>query len=211
MDSEQRAAVAGALTTEHYVLQSAAGSAISEAGNRATSFILAVSSSMVAIGFTVQNERVFWPFISAVLPLLFGLGLVTTIRLVETGLQGLMYQQAIARIRRYYRGLDNDHAVYFDKYSRHADPADTTEALAMLASKQGPEIVSIATTAALITSAIAGIGTALLVVRIAGADALPVAYPVGAAVFVVLMIAFFRYERSRYREVTGEPASGMSG
>ncbi|MGW7681730.1 hypothetical protein ACWGID_13375 [Kribbella sp. NPDC054772] len=52
------------------------------------------------------RRPVFWPFISAVLPLIFGLGVVTTIRLVETGLQGLMYQQAIARIRRYYRSLD---------------------------------------------------------------------------------------------------------
>lgn len=202
MDSEERATLAGALTTEHYVLQSAAGTAISEAGNRVTAFILAVSSSMVAIGFTVHDERVFWPFVSAVLPLLFGLGLVTTIRLVETGLQGLMYQQAIARIRRYYRGLDHDHAVYFGKYSRLSDPADTTEALAMLGTKKGPEVFSVATTAALITAAIAGIGTALLVVRIAGATALPVAYAVGGLVFVVLMTAFFRYERARYREVS---------
>lgn len=151
----------------------------------------------------MHDDRVFWPFVSAVLPLLFGLGLVTTIRLVETGVQGLMYQQAIARIRRYYRSLDTDHAVYFGQYSRHTDPADTTEALAMLGTKRRPELFSIATTAALITGAIAGIGTALLVVRIAGADALPVAYPAGTAVFVLLMAMFFRYERTRYRDVTG--------
>jgi hypothetical protein len=201
MDGDERATLIGALTTEHYVLQSAAGTAISEAGNRLTAFILAMSSSMVAVGFTVHDERVFWPFISAVLPLLFGLGLVTTIRLVETGLQGLMYQQAIARIRRYYRNLDNDHAAYFGKYSRHDDPPDTTEALAMLATKKRPEVFSIATTAALITAAIAGIGTTLLVVRIAGADALPIAYPVGAIVFIALMLSFFRYEQVRYRDV----------
>ena len=201
MDSEERATLLGALTTEHYVLQSAAGTAISEAGNRLTSFILAMSSSMVAIGFTVHEENVFWPFISAVLPLLFGLGLVTTIRLVETGLQGLMYQQSIARIRRYYRNLDTDHAAYFGKYSRHDDPPDTTEALAMLGTKKRPEVFSIATTAALITAAIAGIGTTLLVVRVVGSDALPIAYPVGATAFVVLMFSFFRYERFRYREV----------
>ncbi|TDW98583.1 hypothetical protein [Kribbella sp. VKM Ac-2566] len=201
MDSEERATLLGALTTEHYVLQSAAGTAISEAGNRLTSFILAMSSSMVAIGFTVHDENVFWPFISAVLPLLFGLGVVTTIRLVETGLQGLMYQQSIARIRRYYRNLDTDHAAYFGKYSRHDDPPDTTEALAMLGTKKRPEVFSIATTAALITAAIAGIGTTLLVVRVVGSDALPIAYPVGATAFVVLMFSFFRYERVRYREV----------
>ncbi|HEY3561201.1 MAG TPA: hypothetical protein VGL05_27240 [Kribbella sp.] len=208
MDHEERATLVGALTTEHYVLQSAAGTAIAEAGNRTTAFVLTVSSSMVAIGFTVHEERVFWPFISAVLPLLFGLGLVTTIRLVETGLQGLMYQQAIARIRRYYRNLDTDHARYFGKYSRLDDPADTTEALAMLGTKKGPEVFSIATTAALITAAIAGIGTALLVVRIAGSDAIGVAYPIGAGVFAVLMTVFFCYERARYREVSPGAGTG---
>lgn len=201
MDSEERATILGALTTEHYVLQSAAGTAISEAGTRATAFVLTVSSSMVAIGFTVHDERVFWPFISAVLPLLFGLGVVTTVRLVETGVQGLMYQRAIARIRRYYRNLDNEHAPYFGKFSRHHDPADTTEALAMLATKSRPEVFSIAFTTALITSAIAGIGTALLIVRLAGTDALPIAYPIGATVLVLLMGVFLRYERARYRDV----------
>ncbi|NIK58999.1 hypothetical protein [Kribbella shirazensis] len=201
MDSQEHATVLGARTTERYVLQSAAGSAISEAGSRPTAFVLTVSSSLVAIGFTVHDDRVFWPFVSAVLPLLFGLGAVTTIRLVETGVQGLMYQQAIARIRRYYRNLDTDHAVYFSKFSRHSDPPDTTEALAMLAAKQRPEVFSIACTTALITTAIAGIGTALLIVRIAGRDALPIAYPVGAAAFVLLMTAFFTYERARYGDV----------
>jgi hypothetical protein len=203
MDSEERATFVGALTTEHYVLQSAAGAAISEAGSRATAFILTVSSSMVAIGFTVNEERVFWPFISAVLPLLFGLGVVTTIRLVETGIQGLMYQRAIARIRRYYRTFDTDDQAFFGKYSVHHDPPDTTEALAMLATKRSPELFSIATTAALITSAIAGIGTALLIVRVAGSDALAVAYPTGVAIFAALLFGFFRYERARYREVLG--------
>jgi hypothetical protein len=201
MDSERRATLVDALTTEHYVLQSAAATAISESGARATAFILTVSSSMVALGFTVGNSMVFWPFVSAVLPLLFGLGLVTTVRLVENGVQGLMSQQAIARIRRYYRNLDEDHAVYFGKYSRHEDPADATEALAMLATRTRPEIFSIATTTALITSGIGGIGIALLVVRIAGTGIIPIAYIAGVVVIVLLMTAFFLFERSRYRDV----------
>ncbi|MET9272109.1 hypothetical protein [Kribbella sp. NPDC003557] len=151
----------------------------------------------------MHDERVFWPYISAVLPLIFDLGVVTTIRLIETGVQGLMYQQAIAQIRRYYRNLDADHAIYFGKYSAHNDPADTTEALAMLGTKQRPELFSIATTAALIACGIAGIGGALVVVRIAGTNALPIAYPTGVVVFAALTTVFFRYERARYREVSG--------
>jgi energy-converting hydrogenase Eha subunit A len=71
----------------------------------------------------------------------------------------------------------------------------------MLGTKKRPDVFSIATTAALITAAIAGIGTTLLVVRVVGSDALPIAYPIGATAFVVLMFSFFRYERFRYREV----------
>lgn len=199
MDNERPTAVVDALTTEHYVLQSAAGTAISESGARATAFILTVSSSMVAIGFTVGNEVAFWPFVSAVLPLLFGLGVVTTVRLVENGVQGLMYQRAIARIRGYYRRLDEGHAQYFGQFSRREDPPDVTEALAMLATRTRPEIFSIATTTALITSGIGGIGSALLVVHLSGD--LGVAYPIGAVVLLVLMTIFFLFERSRYRDV----------
>jgi hypothetical protein len=85
--------------------------------------------------------------------------------------------------------------MYFGKYSAHNDPADTTEARAMLATKRSPELFSTATTAALVTAAIAGTGTAPLVVRIAGADALPLAYPIGIAAFAALMVLFVRYER----------------
>ncbi|TWD82837.1 hypothetical protein FB561_3983 [Kribbella amoyensis] len=201
MDGERKGAVLDALTTEHYVLQSAAGTAISESGARATGFVLTVSSSMVAIGFTVGNETAFWPFVSAVLPLLFGLGVATTVRLVENGVQGLMFQQAIARIRAFYRTLDEDHARYFGKYSRHENPAEATEALAMLATRTRPEIVSIAATTALITAAIGGIAVALLVVRIAGTDRVAVAYAIGAVVVGILMTCFFAFERSRYRDV----------
>ncbi|MFC0624508.1 hypothetical protein [Kribbella deserti] len=199
-DTERRSAFVGALTTEHYVLQSAAGTAITEGGARATAFILTVSSSMVAIGFTVGNSWVFWPFVSAVLPLLFGLGLITTVRLVETGAQSLMYQRAIVRIRRFYRQLDQENAEYFGQYSRHPDPADATEALAMLAVRRKPELFSIATTTGLITAGIGAIGTALVVIRVAGTDALLLAYCTGGAALVALLTVFFWFERRQYRD-----------
>lgn len=121
------------------MLQSAAGTAVSESGARATAFILTVSSSMVALGFTVGNT--------------------------------------------------------------FEDPAEATEALAMLAARRQPEVFSIATTTALITAGIGGIGVALLVVRIAGADSLPIAYAGGVAVLVLLLAAFIVFERARYRDV----------
>lgn len=42
-----------ALTTEHFVLQTAAGATVSEAATRASLYLLSLSSSLVAMGFRV--------------------------------------------------------------------------------------------------------------------------------------------------------------
>jgi len=48
-----------ALTTEHFVLQSAVNGTIAEASARSTLYVMALSSSLVALGFTAEKEEVF--------------------------------------------------------------------------------------------------------------------------------------------------------
>jgi hypothetical protein len=52
---EHRAALISALTTEHFVLQTAASSTISEAGTRSNLYVMVLSSSLVAMGFLSQS------------------------------------------------------------------------------------------------------------------------------------------------------------
>jgi hypothetical protein len=80
-----------ALVTEHFVLQSAASNTVSEAGARASLYMIALSSSLVALGFASQSPRALVPFAAAVLPAVFLLGLFTVVRLVDTGVENLQF------------------------------------------------------------------------------------------------------------------------
>jgi hypothetical protein len=57
-----------ALITEHFVLSTAAGTAVSEEGSRATLYVMALSSALAAMGFTVRSSAAFVPFAATVLP-----------------------------------------------------------------------------------------------------------------------------------------------
>src|SRR4029434_9968309 len=106
-----------ALTTEHFVLQTAANATVSEAAARASLYVFSLSSVIVAMGFTSQSRDVFLPFAAAVLPALFLLGIFTVVRLVDTGIENQQFLAGIARIRSYYRTLTPEAALYFSAAS----------------------------------------------------------------------------------------------
>ena len=87
MDEQyERSALLSALTTEHFVLQTANNSTYSEASARSTLYVMALSSSLVAIGFVAGSTDLLIPFAAIVLPVVFLLGVFTVVRLVETAL-----------------------------------------------------------------------------------------------------------------------------
>jgi len=81
--------VLSALTTEHFVLQTANNSTYSEASARSTLYVMALSSSLVATGFVAGSSDLLVPFAAISLPAVFLLGLFTVIRLVETALESM--------------------------------------------------------------------------------------------------------------------------
>src|SRR5262245_47937497 len=103
-----------ALTTEHFVLQSTASTTVSESGTRASLYVMALSSSLVAIGFSVGSKQALVPLVATVLPVVFLLGIFTVVRLVETGVQNLLCLRQIAHIHGYYRSLLPEAPTYFD-------------------------------------------------------------------------------------------------
>jgi hypothetical protein len=199
-DDTRRVAFLTALTAEHSNLSMAINTAITEAGSRATALMLTVSSAMVALGFTVDSPEAFWPFASAVLPLLFAMGFLTSMRLVDTGVQILMFQQAIARIRQHYRSLETEKTAYFIPFARDPQSA-AVETLTMQAVRGHPEVFSFAAATALLTAAIGGIGVALLVARLTDLRLLIGGAGIGIVITVGLMAAFVAYQRARYRSV----------
>ena len=83
-EQSERTALLSALTTEHFVLQTANNSTYSEASARSTLYVMMLSSSLVAMGFVADSSDVLIPFAAIVLPAVFVLGIFTVVRLVET-------------------------------------------------------------------------------------------------------------------------------
>jgi hypothetical protein len=192
-----------AMTTEHFVLQSANGSTYAEASARSSLYVMALSSSLVALGFVSSSREVFLPFAATILPALFLLGLFTVVRLVETGLESMQYLRGIARIRAYYRTLGPEAAGQFSAESGRW-PEVTSHALRL-----GPTFAFFGTTASMVAvtnNVVAGTGVAVLVGATWPQASTWVCALLGVAVAALLTCVFYLYQRWRFGEV--EPAQG---
>ena len=112
----RRAEFMQALTTEHTALQSARSATISESAARSGLYLTTLSSAVVALALVGQVSKfgaAFLTFALAILPVVFFLGLVTYGRLLQTGVEDVIYARAIGRIHRVYEGIDPDQAAYF--------------------------------------------------------------------------------------------------
>jgi hypothetical protein len=103
------------LTTEHFTLQGARSSTVSESSARAALFVGAVSSALIALGFIAQASELgstFDVFALVALPTLWVLGIFTFARLVESSIEDLLYGRAINRIRHFYSELAGEQSRY---------------------------------------------------------------------------------------------------
>jgi hypothetical protein len=94
-------------TTEHF-LQTARAATISEANGRASIYLAAVSSNLIALAFIGQMSLLgtaFYAFSLLLLPVLAFVGVVTFQRLVQSSLEDIAYAQRIARLRSLYVAL----------------------------------------------------------------------------------------------------------
>ena len=197
-EATQQSTLMSALTTEHFVLQTAASSTISEASARSSLYVFSLSSSLVAMGFTAQLKEVFMPFVASVLPAVFLLGIFTTMRLVDTALEHMQYLAGIARIRSYYRSLGPEAAAYFA-----ADTGRWPEARSVPSLRLGTLLAFFGTTTsmiAFINNILAGVGVTLLANRLLDESQTWLALPIGIAAAVLLTVAFFAYQRWRFSD-----------
>jgi hypothetical protein len=196
-DNDRQAAFMSALTTEHFVLQTAASATVSEAASRASLYVFSLSSSLVAMGFASRSWEVFLPFAAAILPALFMLGIFTIVRLVDTGIENQQYLAGIARIRGYYRTLTPEAAAYFSAESGRWPEAHSAPPL-----RFGPLVAFFTTAAsmiAFINSIVAGAAISLLASNLLGLEHTVFALLLGVATALVLMAAFLAFQRWRYR------------
>ena len=197
MDNKQRQeAFMSALVTEHFVLQTGANATVSEAGTRASLYILALSSTLVAMGFAAQLRDVFVPFVATVLPAVFLLGLFTVVRLVDAAMEYNQFLTGIARIRGYYRTLTPEAADFFAPERGRWPETEATPSLRL--GEFIGFVTTVASMVAFVNSIVAGAGVTLLAGELLGPAQTRLALGFGVAAAVALMGAFLVYQRWRF-------------
>jgi len=189
-----------AMTTEHFVLQTANSSTYAEASARSSLYVMALSSSLVAIGILSSSSQFALLFTAVILPSVFVLGLFTVARLVETSLESMHYLTGIARIRAYYRTLGPEAARHF------AIESGRWLEIASLAMRHGSAITFIKTTASMIAvtnNVVAGAGMALLTHVFWPTASTTICAIGGAVTAMVLTLAFYAYQRWRFNDYDG--------
>ncbi len=172
MDDEQvrrHAEFMQALTTDHTALQSARSASISESSSRSAVYLTALSSAVVVLALVVQVSRLgpaFFVFAFAILPVVFFLGVVTFGRLLQTGVEDVIYARAISRIRSFYSEIDPSRAEYFA-----ATSVDQVGLQAMgLWKMRWQQFLAAAATVAVVNSVVGGAFVALAMRGLLGAS-----------------------------------------
>ncbi len=163
-DSSDRQALLSALTTEHFTLQSAKASTISDSSSRSSLYLGSVSSALIALAFIGQISalgQIFFLFGLTVLPTLFFLGLVTYVRVLQSMAEDVLYARSINRIRRYYAKIEPGQAHYFAFSGGEEGQGTLTEVV--LHYSRWQLLFTTASTIAVINSVVGGVAVALTV------------------------------------------------
>lgn len=196
-DSPRDAALLSALTTEHFVLQSANSTTYSEASARSTLYVMALSSSLVALGFLSRNLETMLAFAVTVLAAIFVLGLFTVVRLVETSLDSMHLLTGIARIRAYYRTLGPQARIQFaPEHGRWPEAVSPAMRHGRLLAFMGTTACMVAVINNIVGGAAIALALRLFVPRLPGWAGIVT----GAVAALVMTVLFYVYERWRFRE-----------
>lgn len=186
------------MTTEHYNLQSGRAMTISDANGRASLFLGTVSTSLVALAFVGQISRsgaglgqAFYIFALVLFPTLVFLGVVTFERVLQSGVEDILYAHGITRIRHLYL----EHAPEMDPYFILSSSDDETTIKANLAMHLSwlQIFLSTAGMIAVITSVLIGGLAGILAGGLFGAPLL-LSAGAGVAAFLVSVTLLQRYQ-----------------
>jgi hypothetical protein len=180
---------------------------MSESSARASLYIVAVSSTLVALGFVTQLSEigdVFNVFALTVLPTLYVLGAVTFVRLVECSAEDFRYGLAINRIRAYYKEIAGDRADLF-LLSAHDDPPGVLASTALSPRRYEGRvpIFAFSSAVAVINSVIGGAAIAVALGAVADAS-LGVAAAGGGLVAIISVVGWIRYSDRLFTERADE-------
>jgi hypothetical protein len=180
-------------TTEHFNLQTARSITVAESNGRASIYLAALSSNLIALAFIGQTSRLgtaFHAFALILLPVLAFIGVTTFERLVQSSIEDIAYAQRIGRLRGFYLDL----APELEPYVMLARP--TSERLRTATERpSGWQLtLTMAGMVAVLTSAVIGSFAGLLLQTI-GVDSLVITLATGAMLGAAAMLIHRRRHR----------------
>ena len=178
-----------ALVTEHFVLQSAASSTISESGSRVAIHLSALSSGLVAIGFASSSHHALAALAFTVLPTVFALGWFTIVRLIDTSVANVVSLRRIELIRGYYASIVPSAAAYFEP----DEPMTGTQGVRY---GRWSFLFTMASMVIVVNSVLGG-ATVALVGTLAVKAPVGIATVIGVAAGLALLALALRYEHRR--------------
>lgn len=204
--ADPRPAAISAVTTEHFTLQGARSSTISEATGRATMFLSSISGGLVALGLIATATHVgtaFYVFGLILLPTLLFVGLVTFERTLQSGIEDLGYARRIAELRGYYFHVAPEVGPYLLSVAR-------PERLHVEGLREGPwqGFLTVAGMVGVVTAVIAG-STVGLLVAVASGHSLVAAVVAGAVAGIAALAAMMRYQQLAWRRAGLESLFGV--
>lgn len=202
---DPRPAAVTFVTTEHFTLQGARSSTISESTGRASVFLGAVSGGLIALGLVATAAKTgvaFYMFGLILLPTLAFMGLATFHRVLQTGIEDLTYARRIAQLRDYYF----DHAPELAGYL--PNPAEPWLPAPGLGIRLRQQFVTVAGMVAVITAVLSGSAGGLLAAVVSG-HSLVAALVAGVVVAAAALTGLMRYQNSVW--IRGNTASLFPG
>jgi hypothetical protein len=204
MDNDSREplspATMQALTTEHFTLQGARSVVISEVNSRATIYLSAVSSTVVALAFVTslsQSPELVRAFALVLLPILAFMGFVTKARLVQLSYADFQYQRAINRIRHFYVDVAPEAARYLT-LSIHDDVAGVARTAGYTRGRR-MGLLTAAVMIAVINYVIVGL-TAVIALRWVTSLSIIVAILLGIVLGLLIAFLDYRHEEAHWRD-----------
>jgi hypothetical protein len=201
-EGDPRPAAVTFVTTEHFALQGARASTISESDGRANMFLAAVSGGLVALGLVATASSLgaaFYAFGLILLPTLAFVGFATFGRAVQSSIEDTEYARRIALLRGFYL----EHAPEISPYIVKI-PAAERLLMERVPGDRWQGFRTVAGMVVVITAVLAGSTAALAAVLIFD-HSLAAAVIAGALVALPALIAMIRHQNSVWTRAAAEP------
>jgi hypothetical protein len=181
-----------ALNAEFSMLQGARAATISESSSRSGLYMTTLSGAVVALALVAQASRfgvTFFIFALAIMPVVFFLGAATYYRLLQTGVEDVIYARAITDIRKFFSEIDPSRASFFQASGVNFEGLRGLGLWRL----RWQQFLSAAATVAIVNAVVGGAFVALVVAYFAQPKAV-IAILVGAVAAAILATAFLLHQ-----------------